>query len=105
MTEAERFLEERRRPQQQAAMPPQTPPPPPAGQAAPTHAESAAQGGIGPKKGSIINKVFAVIVFLVLLFLGTYFAKVSRGGIGSVWLGYTLGAAAFIFAPMFWNSK
>lgn len=52
-----------------------------------------------------MNKVIAVVVFLVLLFIGTYFAKVSQGGIGSIFLGYTLGAAAFIVAPMIWKKK
>ena len=47
-----------------------------------------------------MNKVIAVVVFLVLIFMGTYFAKVSHGGAGSVFIGYSLGAAAFIFAPM-----
>lgn len=105
MTEAERFLEERKNQQRKAGMPPQAPSPPPVRQAAPVHNESAAQGGIGPKSRCFMNKVFAVIAFLVLLFVGTYFAKGSRGGVGSVWLGYTLGALAFIFAPMIWKSK
>lgn len=105
MTEAERFLEDRRSQQQQVAMPPQAPPPPPVGQTAPTHAASVAQGGIGSKKSSSMNKVFAVIVFLVLIFLGTYFAKVSHGGAISVWFGYVLGASAFIFGSMIWKSK
>ncbi len=52
-----------------------------------------------------MNKVIAVVVFLVLIFIGTYFAKVSQGGAGSVFIGYTLGAAAFIVAPMIWKSK
>lgn len=43
-----------------------------------------------------MNKAMAVVVFLVLIFTGTYFAKVSHGGAGSVFIGYTLGAAAFI---------
>ena len=58
----------------------------------------------GARSGGM-NKVIAVVVFLVLIFMGTYFAKVSQGGAGSVFIGYTLGAAAFIVAPMIWKSK
>ena len=52
-----------------------------------------------------MNKILAIVVFLVLLFLGTYFAKVSHGGVGAAFLGYTLGALAFIVAPMIWKGK
>jgi len=52
-----------------------------------------------------MKKVLAVIVFIVLILLGTFFARVSDGGVGSAILGYALGVSAFIFAPMIWKSK
>jgi len=52
-----------------------------------------------------MNKVIAVVVFLVLLFFGTYFAKVHTGGGGAVFIGYALGAAAFILAPKIWKGQ
>lgn len=52
-----------------------------------------------------MNKFLAVVVFLILFFPATYFAKVHQGGGVSVLLGYALGAAAFIFAAMIWNWK
>lgn len=52
-----------------------------------------------------MNKAIAVVVFLVLMFIGTYFAKVSQGGIGATFIGYTIGALAFIVAPILWKKK
>jgi|LFRM01.1.fsa_nt_gb multisubunit Na+/H+ antiporter MnhB subunit len=105
MTEAERFLEERMSQQRQAPMLPQAPPAPPAEKATPAHDEAAAQGGIGSRRINIMNRVSASIAFLVLIFLGTYIVRLSHGDAGSAFIGYALGAAAFIFAPMIWKSK
>lgn len=51
--------------------------------------------------GRIVCKVLAVVVFIVLILIGTYFARIS----GPALLGYIIGAAAFIIAPWIWNSR
>ena len=51
-------------------------------------------------KGSVGAKIVAVVVFLILILIGTYFARVS----GPAILGYVIGAMAFIIAPKIWKS-
>jgi hypothetical protein len=58
-----------------------------------------------PAPSGSVNKVLSVVVFFILMFIGTYFARVSSGGIGSVFIGYTIGAIAFIVAPILWKMK
>lgn len=50
--------------------------------------------------GSVVAKAVAVVVFLALILIGTYFARIS----GPAILGYIIGAAAFIIAPMIWRA-
>ena len=45
-------------------------------------------------------KVLGVIVFVVLILIGTYFARIS----GPAILGYVCGAAALIIAPAIWKA-
>ena len=61
------------------------------------------QAGVSPMPhhgGSVVAKVVAVVVFLALILIGTYFARIS----GPAILGYIIGAAAFIVAPMIWRA-
>ena len=52
------------------------------------------------RSGNIGFKVLAVVVFVALILIGTYFARMS----GPAILGYIIGAAAFIIAPKIWNA-
>ena len=52
------------------------------------------------RSGNVGFKALAVIVFIVLILIGTYFARIS----GPAFLGYIIGAAAFIIAPKIWNA-
>jgi hypothetical protein len=51
--------------------------------------------------GSVAFKVLAVVVFAIMILIGTYFAKVS----GPPILGYIIGAAAFLVSPLIWNAR
>ena len=51
--------------------------------------------------GDITFKVIAVAVFVMLILIGTYLARVS----GPPLLGYIIGASAFIISPLIWNLK
>ena len=50
--------------------------------------------------GNVGYRILAVIVFVVFILIGTYFARLS----GPVVLGYIIGAMAFIVAPMIWRA-
>ena len=50
--------------------------------------------------GNVGYRILAVIVFVVFILIGTYFARLS----GPVILGYIIGAMAFIIAPMIWRA-
>ena len=51
--------------------------------------------------GGVTFKIIAVVVFAILILVGTYFARVS----GPPLLGYIIGAAAFIISPWIWNLR
>ena len=51
------------------------------------------------KSGHIGFKILAVVVFIVLILTGTYFAKIS----GPPILGYIISALAFILLPKIWR--
>lgn len=50
--------------------------------------------------GGIALKTLAVVVFCVLILIGTYFVRMSGPSI----LGYVFGAAAFIISPAIWKA-
>ena len=50
--------------------------------------------------GNVGYRILDVIVFVVFILIGTYFARLS----GPVVLGYIIGAMAFIVAPMIWRA-
>ena len=51
------------------------------------------------KSGHVGFKILAIVVFVVLILTGTYFAKIS----GPPILGYIIGALAFILFPKIWR--
>lgn len=55
----------------------------------------------GLSKGNVGFKILAVVVFLLLIFVGTYFVSVAKPPIPI--LGYIIGALAFIVSPKIWR--
>jgi hypothetical protein len=58
---------------------------------------------VGLSKSNVGFKILAAVVFLLLIFVGTYFVSVANPPIPI--LGYIIGALAFIVAPKIWRGK
>lgn len=52
---------------------------------------------------SIFFKIMAVLVFVILIFIGTYFAKVANGSIFGTFFGIVVAVWAFMLAPKIWR--
>lgn len=81
-----------------------SPPPPSAVNNSQSHAPSVRSGSSLTQSNSG-NKILAVVVFLILMFIGTAFATSSVGGSFNRLIGYIFGGMAFTFAAMLWNKK